>query len=494
MTKWTSVLAATLFVLSSGTAAYAARTDLVLGMVLEPPHLDPTAGAAAAIDEVVYTNVFEGLTKIGPTGEVLPGLAESWEISEDGKSYTFKLRSGVKFHDGTDFNAEDVKFSLERAIAPDTVNAQKGLFAQIGTVEVVDLATVKITLKQPQGGFLYNLGWGDAVMVGAESVATNKEKPVGTGPFRFEKWARGSSITLVKNPVYWGEPVSLEKAEFRIIPDAAAAVPALLSGDVQAFPNAPVGDALDQIKADTRLKVVIGSTEGETILSMNNKKAPFDNKLVRQAISYALNREEIIAGASEGGLGIPIGSHFAPHNPAYTDLTGTYPHDLEKAKALLKEAGFENGITATLKMPPPQYARRGGEVVAAELAQIGINVELIPVEWAQWLEQVFTGKDFDLTIISHVEPNDIDIYSRPDYYIGYQNPDFNKIIAELNATVDEAKRKELYGQAQKILADDAPVGFLFQLPKVGVWDAKLEGLWENTPIPANDLTKVKWTE
>ncbi|WP_312796982.1 ABC transporter substrate-binding protein [Tianweitania sp.] len=493
MTKWTSVLAATMLVLASVTCAFAARTDLVLGMVLEPPHLDPTAGAAAAIDEVVYTNVFEGLTKIGPTGEVLPGLAESWDISPDGKTYTFKLHTGVKFHDGTEFNAEDVKFSLERAISPDTVNAQKALFAKIDTIEVVDPATVKITLKQPQGGFLYNLGWGDAVIVGSESVATNKEKPVGTGPFRFENWARGSSITLVKNPEYWGEPVSLDKAEFRIIPDAAAAIPALLSGDVQAFPSAPVAEALDQIKADPRLKVVIGSTEGETILSMNNKKAPFDNKLVRQAISYALNREEINAGAING-LGTPIGSHFAPHNPAYVDLTGTYPHDLEKAKALLAEAGLADGFSATIKLPPPPYARQGGEVIAAELAQVGINLDIIPLEWAQWLEQVFTGKDFDLTVISHVEPNDIDIYSRPDYYIGYQNPEFNKVIGELDATVDEAKRKDLYGQAQKILADDAPVGFLFQLPKVGVWDAKLEGLWENTPIPANDLTKVKWTE
>lgn len=492
MTKWKSILAATALVLASGTAAFAARADLVLGMVLEPPHLDPTAGAAAAIDEIVYANVFEGLTRIGSTGEVAPALAESWTISDDGKEYTFKLRTGVKFHDGSDFNAEDVKYSLERAIAPDTVNAQKALFAQIDKVEVVDPATVKVTLKQPQGAFLYNLGWGDAVIVGEESAAGNKEKPIGTGPFRFENWARGSSVTLTKSPDYWGEAVALEKAEFRFIPDAAAAVPALLSGDVQAFPNAPVGDALDQIKADSRLKVVIGSTEGETILSMNNKKAPFDNKLVRQAVSYALNRDDIIAGASNG-LGVPIGSHFAPHNPAYTDLVSTYPNDLEKAKALLAEAGASN-LNVTLKMPPPPYARQGGEIIAAELSQIGINVELVPVEWAQWLDQVFKNKDFDLTIISHVEPNDIDIYSRPDYYIGYANPEFNKLIEELNVTADQAKRNELYGQAQKVLAEDAPVGFLFQLPKIGVWDAKLEGLWENTPTPANDLTKVRWTE
>ena len=492
MKVWKSILAATALALASTTAALAARSDLVIGVVLEPPHLDPTAGAAAAIDEVVYANVFEGLTRIGPKGEVIPALAESWTISDDGKSYTFKLHTGVKFHDGTDFNADDVKFSLDRARAADSTNAQKGLFAAIDTVEVLDPATVKVTLKNPQGSFLYNMGWGDAVVVAPESAGTNKEKPVGTGPFKFENWAKGASITITKNADYWGEPVALEKAEFRIIPDAAAAIPALLSGDVQAFPFTPP-DAIAQIKDDPRFKVAVGSTEGETILSTNNKKPPFDNLKVRQAIAHAIDRQAIIDGAS-AGYGTPIGSHFAPHNPAYVDLTGTYPHDVEKAKALLKEAGFESGIKATLKLPPVPYARQGGEIVASQLRDIGIDLEIIPVEWADWLKQVFTEKDYDLTIVSHTEPNDIDIYSRKDYYFNYDNPAFDKVIADLNLTSDEAKRTELYKQAQKIIADDAVNGFLFELPKIGVWDAKLEGLWENAPIQANDLTKVKWTE
>lgn len=492
MKLWKTILAATALALASGTSALAARTDLVLGVTLEPPHLDPTAGAAAAIDEVLYANVFEGLTRIGPSGEVLPDLAESWTISDDGKTYTFKLHAGVKFHDGTDFDANDVKFSLDRARAENSVNAQKGLFAAIDNVEVVDPATVKVTLKNPQGSFLYNMGWGDAVMVAPESADTNKEKPIGTGPFKFDHWAKGSEITLVKSDAYWGDPVSLDKAVFRIIPDAAAAVPAMLSGDVQAFPFFPP-DAVSQVKDNPQLKVVIGSTEGETILSMNNKKPPFDNLKVRQAISYALDRKAIVDGAS-GGLGTPIGSHMSPSNKAYVDLTGEYPHDPAKARELLKEAGFENGIKATLKLPPPAYARLGGEIIASELRDVGIDLEIIPVEWAQWLDQVFTKKDYDLTIVSHTEPNDIDIYSRPDYYFNYQNPGFNKVIEELNLTSDEAKRDELLGKAQKILADDAVVGFLFELPKVGVWDAKLTGLWENAPIQANDLTKVKWSD
>ncbi|MER8919578.1 ABC transporter substrate-binding protein [Mesorhizobium sp. M0802] len=491
MKLWKTILAAAVLALA-GSQAFAARTDLVIGIPLEPPHLDPTAGAAAAIDEVLYANVFEGLTRIGPNGEVLPDLAESWAISDDGKVYTFKLHTGVKFHDGSDFDAGDVKFSLDRARADNSVNAQKALFASIDTVEVVDPTTVKVTLKNPQGSFLYNLGWGDAVIVAPESADTNKEKPIGTGPFKFQSWAKGSSITLVKSDTYWGAPVFLDKAEFRIVPDAAAAVPALLSGDIQAFPFFDP-DSVAQVKDDPRFKVVIGSTEGETILAINNKKPPFDKLEVRQAIAFALDRKAIIDGAS-AGLGVPIGSHMSPASKAYVDLTGLYPHNVDKAKELLKQAGFENGIKATLKLPPPSYARLGGEIIASQLRDVGIDLEIIPVEWAQWLDQVFTKKDYDLTIVSHTEPNDIDIYSRKDYYFNYDNPAFDKIIAELNLTSDDAKRNTLLGEAQKILADDAVVGFLYELPKVGVWDAKLQGLWENAPIQANDLTKVKWAD
>ncbi|QKC96474.1 ABC transporter substrate-binding protein [Mesorhizobium sp. NZP2298] len=492
MKLWKTLLAAAVLAVATATSAFAARTDLVIGIPLEPPHLDPTAGAAAAIREVTYANVFEGLTRIGPNGEVLPDLAESWAISDDGKVYTFKLHTGVKFHDGTDFSADDVKFSLDRARAENSVNAQKQLFAAIDKVEVVDPATVKVTLSHPQGSFLYNMGWGDAVIVSSKSADTNKEKPVGTGPFKFQSWAKGSSITLVKSVHYWGTPAFLEKVEFRIVPDAAAAVPALLSGDIQAFPFFDP-DSVSQVKDDPRFKVVVGATEGETILSINNKKPPFDKLQVRQAISYALDRKAIIDGAS-AGLGLPIGSHMSPANKYYVDLTGRYPHDVAKAKELLKEAGLENGFKATLKLPPTTYARLGGEIIASQLRDVGINLEIIPVEWAQWLDQVFTKKDYDLTIVSHTEPNDIDIYARKDYYFNYDNPAFNKVIADLELTSDEAKRKELYAQAQKILADDAVVGFLYELPKVGVWDAKLQGLWEDAPIPANDLTKVKWSE
>ncbi len=474
-------------------AASHARTDIIFGLVLEPPHLDPTASAAAAIDEVVYANVFEGLTRINRNGAVKPALAESWEVSEDGKTYTFKLRTGVKFHDGADFTADDVKFSLDRARAEDSVNAQKGLFKAIEAVEVVDDATVRVTLSSPAGNFLFNMGWGDAIIVDPASAESNQSNPVGTGPFKFSNWAKGSAIELVRNEGYWGDAVALTKATFRIIPDPAAAVAALLAEDVDAFANVPSPEAIPQFQADPRFTVVVGSTEGETILSINNKQPPFDDVRVRRAIAHAIDRQAIIDGAMFG-LGTPIGTHFAPHHPAYEDLIDTYPRDLDKARALLAEAGHADGFKATLRLPPPSYARRGGEIIAASLREIGIELEIIPVEWAQWLEQAFRGKDYDLTMVSHTEPQDIGIYANPDYYFQYDSKPFQDTIAELNVTVDAEARYELMRKAQRIITEDAVNGYLFQLAKAGVWNAKLRGLWENSPVQANDLTEVHWAE
>lgn len=478
--------------LAAGSNAMAAKDQLVMGMVLEPPHLDPTAGAAAAIREITYANIFEGLTRIDQDGGVQPALARSWEIAPDGLTYTFHLAEGATFHNGVKLAAEHVVFSFERAMAEDSVNAQKGLFEPIASVEAPDERTVVITLKRPTGDFLFNLGWGDMVIVEPSSAATNKNEPVGTGPFRFVRWVKGDRVEIERNPDYWGDEPALARATFKFIPDPAAATAALLAGDIDAFANFPAPEALVQFESDPRFVVVIGTTEGETILAINNARPPLNDVRVRRALAHAIDRQAIIDGAMMG-YGTPIGSHFAPHNPAYVDLTGKYPYDPEKAKALLAEAGVEN-LSLTLKLPPPSYARRGGEIVQAELAAVGITAEIIPMEWAQWLEQVFTGKDFDLTIVSHTEPMDIGIYARPDYYFQYQSQPFNDVMAKLAVETNAAERKALLGEAQEILAEDSVNVFLFQLAKHGVWKAGIEGLWHNSPIPANDLTEVHWVD
>jgi peptide/nickel transport system substrate-binding protein len=485
--------AAVLAAASALTPAFAANNAITVGMVLEPPNLDPTSGAAAAIREVTYANIFQGLTRFDGNGAIIPDLAKSWDISADGLTYTFHLVTGVKFHDGSPFSADDVKFSLDRARAPDSTNAQKGLFADIASVDVVDAATVKITLKKPNGNFLFNMAWGDAVILSPKSIATEATNPVGTGPFKFVNWVKGDHVELTKFDGYWGTPAKLDKVTFKFIADPSAAFAAVMAGDVDAFPQYPSPETLEQFKADPRFQVIVGSTEGETILAMNNGKKPFDNIKVREAVAHAINRKEIIDGAMFG-YGTPIGTHFAPHNPAYVDLTAQSNYDPEKSKALLKEAGYPDGFTVSLKLPPPPYARRGGEIVAAQLAKVGIKAEITNVEWAQWLEQVFKGKDYDLTIVSHTEPMDIDIYGRDNYYFNYKSDAFKKIMAELSATTDVAKRTDLLKAAQKQIADDYVNAYLFQLARTGVANAKIVGLWQNQPTPANDMTAVYWRD
>ena len=489
--KLTTAFATASLLLAS--TALAAKDDITIGVRLEPPHLDPTAGAAAAIDEIVYANIFEGLTRIDQTGSVKPALAESWTISEDGKTYTFTLRKGVKFHDGSDFDASDVVYSLDRARGEKSVNAQKALFEPIESVTAKDANTVEVKLKRPTGNMLFNLGWGDAIMVDPASADANKTNPVGTGPFKFSKWTKGDSIAISRNDTYWGDPVKLKNATFKIVGDATAAIASLMAEDVDAFPQFAAPEMLPQLQSDPRFKVVIGTTEGETILSTNNEAEHFKDVRVRKAMAHAINRQSIIDGAMFG-QGTLIGSHFAPHHPAYKDLSGVYNFDLDKAKALMKEAGLENGFKARLHLPPTDYAQRSGLIIASDLKKIGIELEIISVDWGQWLKQVFKGKDFDLTIVSHTEPMDIGIYARDDYYFNYKDADFKALIEELNATSDEAKRTELMQKAQEKLNADAVNGYLFQLAKSGVWNAKIKGLWANSPVQANDLTDVEWMD
>jgi peptide/nickel transport system substrate-binding protein len=384
-----------------------------------------------------------------------------------------------------------VKFSLDRARAEDSTNAQKALFASIADVTVVDPLTVQLTLSAPNGAMLFNLAWGDAVIVAPESIADIATKPIGTGAFTFTNWVQGDRIEIARNPNYWGTPAAMETATFRFISDPTAAFAAVMAEDVDVFVGFPAPENLPQFEADPRFQVLVGNTEGETILAMNNARAPFDNKLVRQAVAHAIDRQAIIDGAMYG-IGTPIGTHFAPHNPDYVDLTGLSNFDPEKSKALLAEAGFADGFTTTLKLPPPSYARRGGEIIAAQLRAVGIQTEIENQEWAQWLETTFKGKDFGLTIVSHTEPMDIGIYANPDYYFGYNNPDLQAMMTTLTSTTDPAARSEMWKQAQTVIAEDFVNAYLFELAVPTVAKAGIEGLWLNQPTAAIDLTGVTW--
>ncbi len=472
--------------------AQSRKDSIVLGMTLEPPGLDPTAGAASAIAEVTLYNIFETLTKINADGSATPLLAERWEVSPDLRTTTFYLRKGVKFSNGEPFNAQAVKFSFDRAAGEKSTNKDKRTFAAMESVRAVDDYTLVIVNKEPDPDFPFLMGQGTAIIVEPKSADTNAAKPVGTGPYVLDGWAKGSSITLKASPSYRAPgALKIKRSTFRFISDPAAQVASVLSGDVDAFVRVtPRG--LNQFKSNPRLQTVVAGSRAKTVLAINNAKKPLNDVRVRRAISAAIDRKAVIAGAGDG-LGVPIGSHYVPGAPGYIDTTGINPYNPDKARALLKEAGVTTQLELSLVLPPPPYARQGGEVIVSQLAKVGINAKVQNVEWAQWLANTYGGAhNYDLTIISHVEPFDLDNFTKPDYYWGYQNPKFNALYAKIKTTPNVAERNKLLGDAQKLLADDAVLAWLYQPQWVTVAKKGVQGLWKDMPLFVNDLSALSW--
>ncbi|HRH86870.1 MAG TPA: ABC transporter substrate-binding protein [Rubrivivax sp.] len=486
-------LAALMLALSLSPALAQPKKDtVVLAMTLEPPGLDPTAGAASAIAEVVLYNIFETLTKVNGDGSVTPLLAESWSISPDARTYTFKLRRGVRFHNGEPFNAASVRYSFERALAKDSVNKDKAMFANMAAIETPDEHTVVVTLKNSNPDLLFQLGQGTAIMVEPKSTATNNTQPVGTGPFKLEAWNRGASMTLARWDGYRNaSQVKMRRATIRFINDPAAQVAALLSGDVDVFPRVAAARSLEQFKRDKRFQILIGGSRAKTILAINHQRKPLDDVRVRRAIAAAIDRQAVIDGAADG-FGVAIGSYYTPGAPGYVDLTAVNAYDPAKARALLHQAGVALPLELTMKLPPTPYARQGGEVIAAMLDKVGIKAKMENIEWAQWLSGVYKDKAYDLTVIAHVEPLDFGNFARPGYYWGYDSAQFNALWAKIQATADPAERNRLMGEAQRLVADDAVAAYLYQPTWITVAHARLKGVWKDVPLFANDIGAWSW--
>ncbi len=481
-----AVLATPLHALAQGR-----KDSVTLALTLEPPGLDPTAGAASSIAEVTLYNIYETLTKINSDGSVSPLLAESWEVSPDLRTYTFRLRKDAMFHNGEPCNAAAVKFSFDRAGGDKSTNKDKRLFAGL-TTQVVDEHTVVIINQDIEPDLLFLLGQATAIIVEPKSAGGNATKPVGTGPYRLAAWSRGASITLAAWPE-WRQAAALRirRASFRFIPDPAAQVAALLAGDVDAFPRV-TPRSMAQFKSNPRFQVIVSGSRAKTILAINNARRPLSDRRVRRAIAAAIDRKTVIQGAADG-LGVPIGSHYVPGAFGYVDTTGINPYDPEKARRLLAEAGVTLPLTLTMTLPPAPYARQGGEVIAAQLAKVGITLKLQNVEWAQWLSGTYGRKNYDLTLISHVEPFDLGNFAKPDYYWGYHSAPFNQLYEKIKNAARPADRARLLGDAQRMLAEDAVHAFLYQPQWVTVANKQLRGLWKDMPIFVNDLSALSWS-
>ena len=459
----------------------------------EPPGLDPTANTAAAIDRVVYANIYEGLVKVDSDGSFLPGLANGWNVSEDGLVYTFNLRKGVVFHNGEAFDAVVAKWNLERTIEAENGNPHPEYFNGIETIDTPDSHTLVIRLKAVDALFIAHMAEGDAVMLPMKGRADAKSNPIGTGPFKFVKWVRGDRVEMVRFDGYWNPVLPyLDQVTFRFISDPAAQIAALKAGDIDVIGYIAAPESAMMLEKDKRFKVYAGTTTGEVIMSTNNKAAPFDNRLVRQAMAHAIDRQAVIELVMFG-YGTPIGSHWSPSTPYYKDLTGRFPYDPDKAKALLAEAGYPDGFKATIKLPAIySYSRRAGEVIADMLSKVGIDLTIEIVEWGQWLDRIFKKKEYQLTMIGHVEAWDIGIYAKPDYYFQYDSQAFRDAYAKALEAPDETQKANWFGRCQEIIAEDAVNGYLFSVPSLPVMKTAVMGWWENYPTIALDCTAVWW--
>jgi peptide/nickel transport system substrate-binding protein len=488
------LVALTLIPLAAPAAAPA--QNLVLQGATEPPGLDLTATPASATATVVFYNVQEALVKVDRHGKLVPWLAERWNTS-DNKNYTFFLKRGVRFHNGREMRAADVKFVFDRALNPETKHPAVKQYEVIGDIIVKDDYTITFALKSTNANFLWTMARQGSVIYPREAVETLKSEPIGTGPYKLNEWVRGDRIVLVKNGDYHvkGLP-KIDRVTLRFIPDANAALAALKAGDVDASMFGLGPEHVPDLQKDPRFQVIVGETTNDVIMSMNNSKKPFSDVRVRRAITHGINKPDVVKGAMFG-LGRVLGTNVDPLNPYFVDMSGAMPYDPAKAKKLLAEAGYPNGFETVLKVAPQYYYTvRTGEVLADQLQKIGVKIKIEQIEWGQWLSRVWKDADYDLTIIGHAEAWDIANYANPKYYFRYDSAEFQKLFQESEVTVDDKARRELYVKMQKKLVEDAPVVWLYIHPRLAVTKKGLQGLWKDLPAGAGvmDLSEVSWAK
>jgi peptide/nickel transport system substrate-binding protein len=492
------ILALTIVWLVTGDAAAQAPAQspatLVVQAATEPPGLDLTATPASATAGVVLYNVQECLVKVDRHGKVVPWLAERWHTA-DNRNYTFFLKKGVRFHNGRELKASDVKFVIQRAMNPETKHPYPGYYAAIGDIIVKDDYTITFALKSLNANFLLNLARQGSVIYPPEAVDTLKSAPIGTGPYRVGEWVRGDRIVLTKNPEYHvkGLP-KLDRVVFRFIADPNAVLAALKAGDVDASLFGLGPEHVTELQKDSRFQVIVGDTTNDVILAMNNGKKPYSDVRVRRAMTYGTNKPEVLKGAMFG-MGKVLGTNVDPLNPYFVDLSGAMPYDPATAKKLLAEAGYPNGFDSVLRVSPQYYYTvRSGEIIAAELAKVGVRVKIEQIEWSQWLARVWKEADYDLTIIGHAEAWDISNYANPKYYFRYDSPKFQELFQKSEVTIDDRARRDLYVQMQKLLVEDAPAVWLYMHPRLAVAKKGVQGLWKDLPIPSADLSEVSWVK
>lgn len=458
--------------------------------------LDPHQTVAAGTREVLF-NIFEGLVKPNSDGEMIPAVAEKYTLSEDGTTYTFTLREGVKFHNGQTVTAEDVVYSINRcaAVPEGQEKPLAAAFSAVKSVEALDEKTVAVTIAQRDLEFISYM---TAAIIPAD-YENQDTAPVGTGPFKFVSRTPQQDFVMERFEDYWGAPAWLDKVTYKICENADALVMNLNGGSIDLCAHLTSAQAS---QLNQNFQVLEGTMNLVQAIYLNNQAKPFDNQLVRQALCYAIDRQGIMDMVADGH-GTAVGSSIYPAFTKYflPELVDKYPHDVAKAKELLAQAGYPDGFDMTISVPNNYQPHMDtAEVVAEQLREAGINVTIQPVEWSTWLDTIYNGRQFQATVVGVDAAN---MTARAmlerftsDYgknFINYNNPAYDALFQQAINAQDEATQTDLYKQMETMLADTAANVYIQDLCDLVAMRQDLGGL-KFYPIYVLDLSTVYFTQ
>ena len=458
--------------------------------------LDPHQTVAAGTREVLF-NIFEGLVKPNSDGEMIPAVAEKYTLSEDGTTYTFTLREGVKFHNGQTVTAEDVVYSINRcaAVPEGQEKPLVAAFSAVKSVEALDEKTVAVTIAQRDLEFISYM---TAAIIPAD-YENQDTAPVGTGPFRFVSRTPQQDFVMERFEDYWGAPAWLDKVTYKICENADALVMNLNGGSIDLCAHLTSAQAS---QLNQNFQVLEGTMNLVQAIYLNNQAKPFDNQLVRQALCYAIDRQGIMDMVADGH-GTAVGSSIYPAFTKYflPELVDKYPHDVAKAKELLAQAGYPDGFDMTISVPNNYQPHMDtAEVVAEQLREAGINVTIQPVEWSTWLDTIYNGRQFQATVVG-VDASNMTARAllerftstADDNFINYNNADYDQLFTQAVATYDDAAQTELYKQMERNLTEHAANVYIQDLADLVVLRNGLEG-YQFYPIYVLDLSTVYFTQ
>jgi peptide/nickel transport system substrate-binding protein len=463
-----------------------ANASVAIRLVLEPGNLDIRTTAGAALDQILVDNIYQGLVSRTPEQEIVPALASDWTISPDGMTYTFTVRDGVTFHDGSPLTVEDVVWSLQTHKS-DATWADSARLARVASV-AADGQDVVITLSEPDSSLLWNLTGRAGLIFKKNDTIDYKTAANGTGPFILDSWKQGDSITFGRYDDYWGEKAKVAQVIFDYVPDSQAALTGALAGEFDVLTGFDA-TLKDQIEANGDFALVLGKATDKWVLAMNSTTGPLAKKEVRQAIRQAIDHDALIEAA---GSGLPLYGPIPPLDPGYEDLSDVAPYDPDAAMKLLADAGAD-GTTLTLTVYNG-YPTIFAQLLVSDLDKIGITLKVDQVDFPTWINDVYVNHDYQLSLVDHAEARDFENWANPDYYFTYDNPEVQRLYQQSLSALDESAAADYLRQAARIVSEDMAADWLYNWQSVQAVGTAIGGFPAdnvNARINLAELTKSK---